>query len=63
MLGNPYSYWITVVKRAAACHDKDCDASCPAGQNGICNSQGHCECGDHVGKRGKYLHSSILYLK
>ncbi|XP_060585994.1 uncharacterized protein LOC132741750 [Ruditapes philippinarum] len=39
------------VKRAAHCNPHDC--VCPEGQNGICNSQGHCECGSH-GKRAAH---------
>ncbi|XP_060552435.1 uncharacterized protein LOC132713775 isoform X2 [Ruditapes philippinarum] len=42
-----------IVKRAH-CNPHDC--VCPEGQNGICNSQGHCECGSHGKRAGCHPH-------
>ncbi|XP_063418332.1 integrin beta-like protein 1 [Mytilus trossulus] len=44
-------YCRPVTAKRAACHNGH-QCACPDGQNGVCNAQGHCECGDHpVGKR------------
>ncbi|XP_060585990.1 integrin beta-4-like isoform X2 [Ruditapes philippinarum] len=42
-----------IVKRAH-CNPHDC--VCPEGQNGVCNSQGHCECGSHGKRAGCHPH-------
>ncbi|XP_052080657.1 integrin beta-7-like [Mytilus californianus] len=50
-------YCKPVTAKRAACHNGH-QCSCPDGQNGVCNAQGHCECGDHpVGKRAVHVGS------